>query len=359
MREGLLPKIVFVIGTRPQYIKSSIIINQLIKLGIPLKVIDTGQHYDANLSKVFLEELKFPDVINLNVGSARTHGIQTAKIIVRAERWLLKLNPKLVIVVGDTNSTLGTAITTSKLNIPIAHLEAGLRSYDMSIPEEINRVVTDVLSTILFCPSYKSVNNLLEEHVSGRIYWTGDTMYDVLRKHLPIARKRNTLIKYGIDYDYALATIHHSFNTDNPKRLKSILSGLEKSGLDIIFPIHPRTKKMMKWFGIHKKSSNIHFLSPVSYYDMLNLIRKSEMVITDSGGLQKEAFWLRKPCITLKEDTVWNETVDLNANTLVGANKGSIIKAIKNCSSFPRRITQPYGKGNASEIIIRILRSLV
>jgi len=352
-------EIVFVIGTRPQYIKASIIINQLIKSKVLLKVIDTGQHYDTNLSKVFLNELKFPDVKNLHSGSGPTHGIQTANIIRALEPYLIYYNPKLVVIAGDTNSTFAAAITTAKLNIPIAHLEAGLRSHDMSIPEEVNRVVADVLSKYLFCPSYRALNNLQVEHVLGMAYFTGDVMYDVLREHLPSARRLKTLIKYRIDFDYALATVHHSFNTDNPRRLKNILDAFSKSGIDIVFSMHPRTLKMMRQFNLLKQRKHVHYFKPFGYYDMLNLIRNSEIVITDSGGLQKEAFWLRKPCITLKEDTVWNETVDLNANTLVGADKNRIIKAIKNCPSFPRRVVQPYGKGKASETIVRILRSLI
>ena len=354
MRENFMCDIIFVIGTRPQYIKSSIVINQLIKLGVSLKVVDTGQHYDSNLSKVFLKELKFPCVANLYVGSD-SHAIQTANIIRCLEPYLIHYKPKLVVIVGDTNSTLGAALTTAKLNIPIAHIEAGLRSYDMSIPEEINRVVADRLSTLLFCSSRKSVNNLFRERILGKVYMTGDVMYDVLLKQLSVARKRKTLTKFRINYDYALATVHHSFNTDNSQRLTNIMAAFKKSPIDIILSLHPRTVKMLRRFNLYKKVSYIHYFSPFGYHDMLNLIRGSEMVITDSGGLQKEAFWLRKPCITLKENTVWSETVDLKANTLVGADTKAIIKAIKECSSFPRRVHQPYGKGNASGKIIKII----
>lgn len=351
--------IVFVIGTRPQYIKSSILINHLINQGRQVKVIDTGQHYDENMSAVFLRGLKLPDVINLGVGSA-SHGVQTARIIIGVEKELIRLRPKFIMIVGDTNSTLGAAIASSKLGYKIGHLEGGLRSGDMSVPEEVNRIIADILSDAIFCPSFSAYTNLVEEGRKDGFWNTGDVMYDVLLKHLPIANRRFTLARCDIDYDYALATVHHHFNTDNPRRLKNILDAFEKACVKVVFPIHPRTRKMMGRFAIRRRYRNIKILSPFGYHDMLNLIRNSEFVITDSGGLQKEAFWLRKPCITLKKDTVWIETVEQKANRLVDVNKKKdIIRAINNHRSFPRRIKQPYGKGKASETIIQIIEELL
>lgn len=355
MRGSFVPDVVFIIGTRPQYIKSSILINQLINQKWQVKVVDTGQHYDENMSAVFLKGLKLPDVINLGIGSA-SHGIQTAKVIMGVEKELIKLHPKFVVIVGDTNSTLGAAIANSKLGYKMGHLEGGLRSGDMSVPEEVNRIVADRLSNVIFCPSFSACMNLTREGCKGNFWYTGDVMYDVLLKQLPIASRRFTLARRDIDYDYALATVHHHFNTDNPRRLKNILDAFEKAYVKVVFPIHPRTRKMMDRFGIRRRYRNIKMLPPIGYHDMLNLVRNSELVITDSGGLQKEAFWLKKSCITLKKDTVWMETVEQKANRLVDVNKKKdIIWAINNHRSFPRRVKQPYGKGKASEIIIHII----
>jgi len=347
--------IMIVFGTRPQYMKAIVLFQQLLKLG-NVTLVDTGQHYDDEMSSIFLKQLKFPNVINLNVGSD-THGRQTAKILVRMEDLLLRSKPDLVIVNGDTNSTLSATLASIKLNTPVAHVEAGPRSFNMSIPEEVNRVVVDSVSTFLFAPSLQSVHNLARE--GRKAFNTGDVLFDVLRIHLPKIKKRDTLGKYNIDGDYILATTHRPHNVDNPKNLKIILDSLLKSPMPVILPLHPRTRKNIQRFGFQKKlKSPLKITSPVGYYDMINFIRNAEAVVTDSGGIQRETFWLRVPCLTLRADTTeWMETVNLKANFLIGCKKANITRILNDLPSFPRTRKQPYGTGHACEKIAKILNN--
>jgi UDP-GlcNAc3NAcA epimerase len=354
----LMNKIAIIMGTRPQYMKAIPIINQLINY--ETIVVDTGQHYDYNMSSIFLNQFKFSNIINLEVGSA-SHGIQTAKIIEGVEKVLITEQPKLVVVIGDTNTTMGAAIAASKLQIPVAHVEAGCRAYDRTIAEEINRVVADTLSTMLFAASLNHKNNLIQEHQFGKAYWTGDVLFDVLLMHLPKIKKVATLNNFGIDYNFYISTVHRNWNVDNPLVFKNILRGLSKSPYTVILPLHPRAKKNLELFNLKKYvTPNILIMEPISYYDMINLIRYSEGVITDSGGMQREAFYLKKTCISLKESTPeWSELVDYEATFIAGTDIKKIASLTNNLPSFPNIKSFPYGRGNASCIISKIIGDCV
>lgn len=326
-------KIISIVGARPQFIKLAPLSAELRKRGISEIVLHTGQHYDENMNKVFFEELNIsePDY-NLGIGSG-LHGEQTAKMLIGIEEILLKEKPDLVIVYGDTNSTLAGALAASKLHIPLAHVEAGLRSFNKRMPEEINRIVADHLSDILFCPTKTAVENLRNEGITKGVYLVGDIMFDALMHFEKISQEKSVILeRLGIKpKSYYLLTIHRAENTDNLERLKSILLALMKSGKSIIFPIHPRTKNKVREFGLESYlNSNIRVIDPVGYLDMLNLEKNAYAILTDSGGIQKEAFWLKVPCITLREETEWVETVRYGWNTLVGANKDKILEALDN-----------------------------
>lgn len=345
--------VMFVMGTRPQYMKVIALLN---KLKYESLVVDTGQHYDQNMSKIFLEQFKFPQVVNLEVGS-NTHGAQTAKIIESVEKILMNMEPALLVVVGDTNTTMGAAIAASKLHIPIAHIEAGCRAYDRTIPEEINRVVADTLSSFLFTASAEHCNNLAIEHQMGKVYWVGDVLLDVLIMHMPYIVKVKTLENLDIIGPYYVATTHRNWNVDNPIVFKDILKALSDSPYPVIYPIHPRSEKSLRENRLEKYiGADLRIIEPVSYYDMINLMRFSEGVITDSGGVQREAFYLRKPCIALKDATPeWNELVTFGATHLAGYKYDNIKKLLNNLPSFPRKKFQPYGNGDAAEKIAKVI----
>ena len=358
--------IALVLGTRPQIIKSAPIIYEAIRRSLDIRVIHTGQHYDYNLSKNFFNELNLPDpYINLGVGSG-SHAYQTAEIMLRLEKVLLDLRPDIVVVPGDTNSALAGALTPVKLGIKVAHIEAGARSYDMSMPEEINRRVIDHVSSILFAVSEKCVKNLEKEMVLGRIYLTGDTMFDVFLKHMPIASKSNILKELDLDpQTYAVLTLHRAENVDNSLRLKSIVKAIiQLNNIYIVFPAHPRTMSRLSSQGLLRKleeANHVKLLKPLSYHDMLKLMSEARLILTDSGGVQKEAFWLKVPCITLRENTEWIETVELGANFLVGYDTDQIVSMAKRliydnyAKEKIKRLPNPYGDGNAAEKIVKFL----
>ena len=318
-----------IVGTRPQFIKSSILARILEEdREIKLQLIHTGQHYQFEMSQIFFQDLNFPKPdLNLNVGSG-SHAQQTALMMMKLEEVMLDMNPDIVLVPGDTNSTLAGALTAIKLHIPVGHIEAGLRSYDLNMPEEINRRLTDHCSTLLFAPTNTAVKNLLQEGIKmDSIFHVGDTMVDVLQSYMPLARKySNILYELNLERDsYALLTLHRPENVDNKRRFKTILKALRGlKELQIIFPIHPRTKKMARKFGLYedlRKTPNIHLIDPVGYLDFIVLMENSKIILTDSGGVQKEAFLLGVPCVTLRYNTEWIETVELGCNFLVGANE--------------------------------------
>jgi UDP-N-acetylglucosamine 2-epimerase len=367
--EGKTMNVVLIVGTRPQIIKSSPFIHLASRDNeMRLAIVHTGQHYDYELTKVFFEELSLPDpAVNLHVGSG-SHAVQTAKMMVGTEKALLELEPDLVIVPGDTNSALAGALVASKLNIPLAHMEAGARSYDMKMPEEINRCLTDHCSTILFAPTGNCRDNLLKENVERkRVFLTGDTMYDALLYCLPKVEKSNGLNEYDlIKKKYILLTLHRPENVDNPKKLDSILKACEKmKNLQIVFPVHPRTKAKLKG-KLYKrlmKRDYLKIIKPVGYMCSLNLIKNAEAILTDSGGMQKEAFWLHTPCITLRESTEWIETVELKANRLTGSNPEKILQGLQQIRDTERvkenleELPNPFGDGKASNKILQIVKT--
>jgi len=361
--------VTLVLGARPQIIKSAPFIHLASKdKQIHLDLVHTGQHYDYEMTKIFFQELHLPDPIaNLNVGSG-THAQQTAKIMLRLEKILQRQKPNLVIVPGDTNSTLAGALTTAKLQIPVAHIEAGARSYDIKMPEEINRRLVDHCSTLLFTPTENCTKNLLKEGINkNKIHQTGDTMYDVLLQQLPKAEKTIILKKLNLKpKTYALITTHRPENVDNPKNLKNIIEAITKlKPLTIIFPTHPRTQKQLRKAKLNRKlqkQKHIKLIEPVGYHETLKLIKNAKLILTDSGGMQKEAFWLKTPCITLREETEWTETIDLEANVLVGADSNRILtetKRIMRDKNLKKRLKEkinPFGDGEAAEKILNTLK---
>ena len=360
-------KATLILGTRPQIIKSAPLIH-LAKndSDIDMQVIHTGQHYDYEMSKEFFDELNLPDpTANLNIGSG-THAWQTGKMLIALEKVLIKEKPDLVMVPGDTNSTIAGALSASKLHIPVAHVEAGERSYNMDMPEEINRRLTDHCSTLLCAATKNSVNNLLKEGIDQKkIHLVGDTMYDSILNHISEAMEENLLEKLDLKRDsYAVLTAHRPENVDSPKRLEEIVDATTQlTDLIVVFPIHPRTKRRLEETGLQKKlKKNVRIIKPLKYREMLNLMKNAKLLLTDSGGMQKEAFWLETPCVTLRNETEWTETIELGANVLVGTDPEKIVmetnRILRN-ETVNRKLradTNPFGDGRASEKILNIIK---
>ena len=315
-------KIVTVLGARPQFIKAAILSKELRKNNQEI-IIHTGQHYDIEMSDIFFEEMDIPTPdYNLGVGSA-SHAEQTAEMMLKLEKCFNSLNPDLILLYGDTNSTLAATITAAKLEIPIAHVEAGPRMFDKSVPEEMNRIVTDHLSTLLFAPTQKSMENLKHEGLKEGVFLTGDVMFDLFLYFSKEADKRSDIFK-NLDLkekDYILVTVHRARNTDTKENLEAItgafldISATEK----IIFPVHPRTIKFLREYGLYEslnRNPNIKLIKPVGYLDMNVLTRNAKKIVTDSGGLQREAYYAQVPCITLDTSTGWQETVEAGWNIL-------------------------------------------
>jgi len=368
-------KIVTVVGARPQFIKTAAVSRAIResrgrRVRIQEILVHTGQHYDYLMDKVFFEELELPKpAYHLGVGSG-FHGRQTGIMLERIEVVLQKEKPKWVLVYGDTNSTLAGALAAAKLNIPIAHVEAGLRSYNQKMPEEINRLLTDHLSTLLLCPTNQAVKNLAREGIRDDhrrfVRNVGDVMYDAILYYSRVAEKRsNVLNRLGLlTPDYYLATLHRAENTDNPKRLRSILKALNEIGrkVPVILPLHPRTKKIMKVYHLFPESRWIRWIEPVSYLDMLHLEKHAKAILTDSGGVQKEAYWLKIPCFTLRDETEWVETIKSGWNVLVGSDGKRIATQVgqRERRGKPLKGNGAFGDGKASQKILRILtRDLV
>jgi len=356
-------KILTVVGARPQFIKASSVSREIIYKnndGINIKevIVHTGQHYDENMSDIFFNQMQIPiPKYNLNIGGG-THGAMTGKMIKDIEDVLIIEKPDLLLIYGDTNSTLAGAIAASKLNIMIAHVEAGLRSFNNNMPEEINRILTDRISNFLFCPTEVSVDNLINEGVSkwnAQIHLVGDVMQDSAIYYSKFSVKPDNLT---INSKFILATCHRAENTDDEEIFLNIISSLEEIAkeIDIVFPIHPRARANIAKLNI-KLSSNIHIIDPVGYLEMIWLINKCEMVITDSGGLQKEAYFFSKHCITMRKETEWIELVENGYNILSGITKEEILKAYKSnnfSNNFDKKL---YGNGNASKLIVENLIS--
>lgn len=407
-------RIVTVIGARPQFIKAATVSRIISTYNGTCKtedrieeiIVHTGQHYDECMSEIFFKELAIPrPAYNLGIGSD-SHGRQTGKMLARIEDVLIKENPDLVLTYGDTNSTLAGTLAAVKLHIPAAHVEAGLRSYNRRMPEEINRVVTDEISTILFCPTETAINNLNHEgtdthNVAGvlldvnhrLVFYVGDVMYDSLLFNTQRARKKSDILsRLGLDTRrYGLATIHRAENTNDPQHLLNILEGLNKiasKGVNVLLPLHPRTRNCLEETGAaatyglsgnspEQAKTGLIFTEPVSYLDMIQLENHAYTIITDSGGIQKEAFLLRIPCITLRDETEWVETVQAGWNVLTGPDTEKIVNAFSELDGWERKEAPfqdqipsksktrdgfhhayPYGDGKAAEKIVHIILSI-
>lgn len=352
-------KVATVVGARPQFVKMAPVSRELRKHFDEI-VIHTGQHYDYEMNKIFFEQLNIPEPdYYLGVGSG-SHGQQTGEMLKRIEEVLMKEKPDLVLVYGDTNSTLAGALAAVKLHIRVAHVEAGLRSFDKRMPEEVNRVLTDHVSDYLFAPTETAVKNLHNEGIKKGVYLTGDVMYDALLYNIKIAKEKSMIIdKLELrPKEYTLATVHRAENTDNRKNLESIIDAFIESNKLIVFPAHPRTQKYLKTYGLMKKiekATNILLIPPVGYLDMLVLEENARKILTDSGGVQKEAYFLKIPCITLRDRTEWVETVEDGWNILVGADKKEIVRAIEEFEPTGETYSYRFGKGDAHKKITEIL----
>jgi UDP-GlcNAc3NAcA epimerase len=350
-------RILTVVGARPQFVKAAVVSRALAATGMVEEIlVHTGQHFDANMSDVFFDEMKIPAPrYNLGIGGG-THGANTGRMLEQIEQLLLKETPDMVLVFGDTDSTLAAALAAAKLSIRIGHVEAGLRSFNRAMPEEINRVLTDHMSDMLFAPSSVAVGNLSDEGIAkNKIHCTGDVMLDAVRMFAPVAEENSSILKeLGISSGaYALCTIHRKENNDALQRLEAILSGFTDSGVQIILPLHPRTRGVLaaKNFAI---GDSVKIIDPVGYLDMLALQKGARVIGTDSGGVQKEAFFLGIPCVTFRDETEWVELVDIGANRIVGADRNAIVESLT--SELPSVVPQPiYGEGNASQIIAKMI----
>lgn len=352
--------IITVIGARPQFIKCSPVSKELRK-HFKEVLIHTGQHYDENMSELFFKQLNIPEPdYNLGIGSD-SHAVQTGEMMIELEKLMILYNPDLVLIYGDTNSTLAGAISASKLNFPIAHIEAGLRSFNRQMPEEINRIIADKLSSLHFCPTPTAVNNLDHEGIDHNVFHTGDVMYDALLQNLPIAQNNSHILDILnlMEQDYYLVTVHRAENTNDIQKLKNILEGLNQLDKKVILPLHPRTKGILHVNrAFITLGSNIQIIDPVGYLDMLLLELHSYKILTDSGGIQKEAFFLKKPCITLREETEWIELIDMGVNVLTGNSSDNIVKLSMNFNpDFSN--SNIFGNGMASHNIIEIINNLL
>jgi UDP-N-acetylglucosamine 2-epimerase (non-hydrolysing) len=351
-------KILSVVGARPQFIKAAALSRELRKEHEEI-LVHTGQHYDVGLSKVFFRELEIPKPdYNLGVGSG-THGGQTGTIMRRIEEVMFLERPELVLVYGDTNSTIAAALDAAKLHIQLAHVEAGLRSFDKTMPEEVNRAVTDYCSDYLYCPTKTAVKNLEREGRTDGVYNTGDVMVDALNHYLPVAELQSTILdRVAVEEKgYYVATIHRPSNTDSEAKLTQIFKALSQLDRRVVFVMHPRTEQMITDFGIWKYLEGIKVIPALGYLDMLKLMNNAKKILTDSGGMQKEAYLLGVPCITLRRNTEWTETLEGGWNVLVGSNDREILAAALQNPKMTRK-NDAFGKGNAAKCICRKLRDL-
>jgi UDP-N-acetylglucosamine 2-epimerase len=347
-------KILSIVGARPEFIQA-MPVSRAIRADHQEILVHTGQHYDYRMSQAFFDELDIPiPDYNLGAGSA-SQARQTAEIMVSLEEVLLKEKPDLVIVRGDTNSSLAASLVTTKLNIPLAHIEAGERSFNRNMPEEINRLVADRLAGLHFCVSQTAKHNLAAEGITDSVHWVGDVMLDALLYIQPIARsKSNILEQLRIEpKNYALVTIHRAANTDEPERLRRIISALNLVSETVILPAHPRTQKALTNINIHLED-HIQIIKPVGYFDMLTLEENARLIATDSGGVQREAYYMRVPCLTLRDETEWVATIETGWNKLVGTDHKLIVDTWFNFSA-PTEHPSIYGFGNAAQSIAKIL----
>lgn len=362
-----MKKVLTVMGARPQFVKAAPVSKALKECPVLVEVIvHTGQHYDMNMSSQFFDELEIPPPkYNLGVGSGG-HGLQTGEIMKRLEPVLNKECPDMVMVYGDTNSTLAAAVTASKLRIPVGHVEAGLRSFNRSMPEEINRVVADHVSTLLFCPTRTAVQNLEKQGITSNVFNTGDVMYDVALQFSQKAEEKSSILsdlRLG-KKSYILATVHRAENTDSKQRLSNIFSALKEVAQEtvVVAPLHPRARKMLRHFGLEGHLEGILVIEPVGFLDMLSLEKNARLIATDSGGVQKEAYFHGVPCVTLRNETEWVETVEAHWNVLA---KVDSVEAITNAvraslgfSGVRPRVCE-YGQGRAAQDIVDTVESFL
>lgn len=353
-------KIAIILGTRPEIIKMSPVIKELEQRAMNYFVLHTGQHYSYFMDRIFFEQLELADAdINLNVGSG-SHAEQTANILTGVERILQKERPDVVLVEGDTNTVLAGALAAAKMNIQVGHVEAGLRSYDRRMPEEINRILTDHCSDYLFAPTEKAREILLGEGIPDeRIFVTGNTIVDAVFQNLDIARRKADVLRVLNlkPKNYFLVTVHRQENVDSKERLEGIIKGLEllekEFDMPVLFPIHPRTKKMINLFDL--KGDGIEFINPVDYLSFLQLEANAKLLLTDSGGVQEEACILKVPCVTLRDNTERPETLEVGSNVLVGTTPEKMLKGVRSMLRKENSWENPFGDGKAGERIVEIL----
>lgn len=355
--------IVIIVGARPQFVKAAVVSRAMQRaaengVAVQESIIHTGQHYDHGMSSIFFEEMDIPQpVCDLGVHGL-SHGGMTGRMLEGIENYLLDQRPDRVLVYGDTNSTLAGALAAAKLGIPAAHVEAGLRSYNRSMPEEINRVLTDHASTILFCPTAAAMDNLAAEGVADepgrrRVVYSGDVMYDAFLYY----QARNRPPGFPVPEEYALATVHRAENTDDPGRLAELVRSLNDVAgrLPVVLPLHPRTRARMEQAGL-AFSDDVLAAPSVGYLEMLHLLQGCRLVLTDSGGLQKEAFFQQRPCVTLRSETEWTELVDLGVNRIAGIRTADVAACVEHFLSHePDWSARPYGDGHAAETIVEWL----
>jgi UDP-GlcNAc3NAcA epimerase len=350
-------KILTVVGARPQFIKAAVVSKALqARPGLAEIMLHTGQHFDANMSDIFFDELELPaPKYHLGIGGG-THAENTGRSMQGIEQAIFTEKPDAVLVYGDTDSTLAGALAAAKVNVPVAHVEAGLRSFNRAMPEELNRVVTDHLASWLFTPSAVAVKNLRYEGIdSRRVHQVGDVMHDAVRLFGVISdRKVSILPKLGLSPGaYVLATVHRKENTDDPRNLRAVMAGLAAAGQTVVLPLHPRTRRRLEEFGI-PLSPAIQVIDPVGYLEMLQLSRHARLIVTDSGGLQKEAYFHGVPCLVLRVETEWTELVEIGATRLVGTDAERITRAI--CEPAGKmRVESVYGAGDSAERIAAVL----
>ncbi|MDY6915759.1 MAG: UDP-N-acetylglucosamine 2-epimerase (non-hydrolyzing) [Candidatus Cloacimonadota bacterium] len=352
-------KLLTIIGARPQFIKAATVSRVVAKKDdIQEIIVHTGQHFDDNMSEIFFQQMQIPKPdYNLEINTL-SHGAMTGRMLEKIETVLQKEKPDWVLVYGDTNSTIAGALAAKKLHIKVAHVEAGLRSFNLRMPEEVNRILTDRISDILFCPTKTAVDNLSKEgfeHLPAIIDKCGDVMYDAALFYAKRSQKPNQ----ELPPEFLLATCHRAENTDDPKRLEEIFSAFSNISKQtpIILPLHPRTRKILGKRNVEIDANNLLLIEPVGYLEMVWLLQNCQMVLTDSGGLQKEAYFFQKPCLTLRDETEWVELVEHGVNKICGASKQLIIKNYKQFSNqkikFPKQL---YGNGKAAERIISLLK---
>jgi UDP-N-acetylglucosamine 2-epimerase (non-hydrolysing) len=352
-----------VVGTRPEIIKMAPVIKAIKKNKIPLTFVHCGQHYSYNMSQQFIEELELPTPDYEYKVKAYSQGLQTAVIITHMERLFNKNSPPLVLVEGDTNGVLATALAAVKLGIVVGHVEAGLRSFDLRMPEEHNRCLTDHVSTYLFAPTKTAANNLRNENVWGKIYVTGNTVIDAVIQHLPIAEKKSKILDSVRFEKFILATAHRAENVDDFAVLKNFMEAFAEAPLPVVYPMHPRTKKRARqnrFYAKIKNSRNVQILPPLGYLDFLVLMKKCEIIVTDSGGIQEEATapCIRKPVLVTRLSTERTEAVEAGFADVVGVEKREIIKAINRVLDDRKELPEksPYGDGKAAEKIAGIIK---